>query len=374
MDQQVLQWLKINQHKWHTSPRKQLFKSRREPDDFKITYVDEANKKIGIKFRKSKYQALPLHFWMFNCSIQHLQGKQGYTPLGSAVQPPYIRGSVEEAIWEKPFPTGHSEYKVSSHICDILALMDLIEYGYARSPDTNRRVQGVRMTTIPISPLSKPKHPKEAFLKKYKTSILTWIQEHENEIIFARNNYRWKGKTTQECVNERNRISRTIVNSRIKDQGAVDIKTLDEVMAWGGYSNFPLRAPEDVLMVTSKAFNLLDEGELEKAVLTLMSVNGVGIVRATKILGLFDQEAFAIYDSRVGHALRALTHQGERIIHVPQSRKRGRYGDINVSNTTWAQDYKKLLWILELMQEYLVSKGRQYRIADIEMALFIMGK
>ena len=353
---------------------KKIFNSRREPKDFKITHVDEPNNKIRIKFRESKYQALPLHFWMFDRSIQHLQEKQGYTPLGTAVKPPYIKGSVEEAIWKKPFPTGSSEYKASSHICDILALMDIIEYGFARNPESNRRVQGARINTGPLSPPPRPNPPKEAFLKKYKTSILTWIQEHENEIIDARNNYRWKRKTTQECVNERNRISRAIINSRIKNQGAVELDTLDEVMAWGGFGKFPLRNPEKALKVTSKAFNLLDKGQLEKAVLTLMSVNGVGIARATKILGLSDQEALAIYDSRVGNALRTITYQGEKIIHVRPSRTGSRAGDFSVSNTTWAQDYQKLIWILEVMQEYLVSRGIHYRIADIEMALFIMGK
>ena len=276
MDQRILKWLKTNLHRWHTSPRKSVFKSRREPADFKITYVDEVNEKIGVKFRDSKYQALPLYFWMFDRLIQHLQGRQENTPLGAAVKPPYIRGSVEEAIWRKPFLKVKTEYKASSHICDILALMDIIEYGYARNPDTDRKVQGARIITrsIPVPPITGPKTPKEVFLRKYKTSILTWIQEQENEIIDARNNYSWKGESTLNCVNERNRISRVVINSRIKNQGAVDLSTLDEVMKWGGFGKFPLRNPKEVIDVTLKAFKLLDEVQIEKAVLTLLSING----------------------------------------------------------------------------------------------------
>ncbi len=105
-----------------------------------------------------------------------------------------------------------------------------------------------------------------------------------------------------------------------------------------------------------------------------MLIRGVGIARATKILGLSDQETLAIYDSRVGHALRNVTFQGEKLIHVPPSRAVGRGGDIGISNRVWAQDYQRLIWILEVFREYLNERTLYFRLADVEMGLFMMGQ
>lgn len=52
----------------------------------------------------------------------------------------------------------------------------------------------------------------------------------------------------------------------------------------------------------------------------LMSIRGVGIAGATKIIGLSDQENLCIYDSRVGHALRDLRKDGSKIILCPPDR------------------------------------------------------
>ena len=224
------------------------------------------------------------------------------------------------------------------------------------NPVTGRKVQGARWKGGGISPPPPPETPHQTFLWKFKPSIQGWIEENEVQVVEARKKYNWKGLSTLECVDERNRISRAIINSRIRNQGAVDLETLDKVMAWGGFGKFPDRDVDRVLEITSKAFMFLDQGEIEQAVFSLMSVNGVGIARATKVLGLSDQEALAIYDSRVGHALRALTYRGERLIHIPPSRAVGRVGDLNVSNRVWSQDYQKLIWILAVFREYLVER------------------
>ena len=124
MDQKILNWFKANQNIWFESPRKEAFKRKRKPDDFKITAVDESNREVSIRFRKGVTDALPLHFWMFDRTIQHLQSMKNFGPIGAALSPPYIKTSVEEAIWVPPFPSGGTEYKSSPHVCDILALMN----------------------------------------------------------------------------------------------------------------------------------------------------------------------------------------------------------------------------------------------------------
>jgi len=57
---------------------------------------------------------------------------------------------------------------------------------------------------------------------------------------------------------------------------------------------------------------------------------------------------------------------------VANSQPKGRGGDAGVSYQKWSEDYQKLIWILEVMRAYFYDKVRQYRVADLEMALFIM--
>jgi hypothetical protein len=72
--------------------------------------------------------------------------------------------------------------------------------------------------------------------------------------------------------------------------------------------------------ITSKAFRLLNEENLAGAILELLSMKGVGISIASKIIGLLDQNRLAIYASPVGIALRTLKHECIRIIRCPPGR------------------------------------------------------
>ncbi|MFX1514551.1 MAG: hypothetical protein ACFFCQ_18450 [Promethearchaeota archaeon] len=216
-----------------------------------------------------------------------------------------------------------------------------------------------------------PKNEKDFFFKFYSNSILSWTEKNFNSIIAGRKVYSWGNKTSIECIDERNRVSGLIVASRIKNSGAVDLETIDEVMSWGGFPPFPLRDSQKVLEITSKAFSYLDRGNIPKAVLEITSINRVGIATASKIIGLYDQNRLAIYDSRVGKALRTLVHAGKKIINCPAGRSRP--GD-SCSPETWANEYQKLLWILEIIRNALNKQGYPFSIADVEMALFMMGK
>lgn len=81
-----------------------------------------------------------------------------------------------------------------------------------------------------------------------------------------------------------------------------------------------------------------------------------------------------LYDSRVGNALRDLAFDGERLIHIPPGRVSDRSSDMGVSDLQWADDYQRLLWILGEMRAALAQKGYTYRVADVEMALFMLGR
>jgi hypothetical protein len=216
-----------------------------------------------------------------------------------------------------------------------------------------------------------PKNEKEVFLSEYRDSVLSWTEENSSSLIAGRKEYSWDNKTLIECIDERNKVSSLIVSSRIRNNGGVDVETLDKVMSWGGFPPFPVRDNHKVLQITGKAFSFLDEGNVSEAILELMSVKRVGIASASKIIGLFDQNRLAIYDSRVGTALKTLKYKGEKIIRCPAGRTRP--GDA-CSPKKWAENYEKLIWVLEIIRNKLNEKGYPFSIADVEMALFMMGK
>jgi hypothetical protein len=100
------------------------------------------------------------------------------------------------------------------------------------------------------------------------------------------------------------------------------------------------------------------------------------ISRASKIIGLSDQNYFAIYDSRVGLALATLKDGDDRIIKIPG--RRPQLGKIFPSDICtsedWGKNYQKLLWVLEVIRNVLNEDGYPFNLADVEMALFMMGK
>jgi hypothetical protein len=244
---------------------------------------------------------------------------------------------------------------------------------------------------VPATPVSaavleipKPKPPKpaeasvgpktkEEFNQKYGATIIVWTKENRNALVIGRRNYRWKDKNLPESLDKRNELQKRLVLSRIRNVGGVDLATLDAIMAWG-FPNplFPERDEPKCLRVTREAFSLLDQGKPSEAIMKLMTMEHVGIGRASKIVGLYDQNYFAMLDSRVGSALKTLTYNGERLIKSPPGVNR--VGDTDVTPLGWAENYQRLLWVLEIIRNELNEEGFPFSVADVEMALFIMGE
>jgi hypothetical protein len=212
---------------------------------------------------------------------------------------------------------------------------------------------------------------KDLFLRKYKQTILDWTTDNKSRLIEARKNYSWNDKEPQVCLTERNQVTESITFSRSQNNGGIDLETLDMIMSLGGFGQFPLRDEKKVLETTRRVFDFVDNGKVSDAVQELLAIKGVGIARASKIIGLFDQERFCIYDSRVGQALKTLQFAEKPILKCPAGRSRP--GD-PCSDSGWAKNYQRLIWTLEVIRDYLNSEGYQFGIADIEMALFMMGK
>lgn len=214
---------------------------------------------------------------------------------------------------------------------------------------------------------------KEGFNQKYGATITIWTKENRNNLVIGRRNYLWRQNNLTDSIDKRNALQKQLVLSRIRNLGGVDLDTLDAIMAWG-FPNplFPERDEQTCLQVTREAFVLLDQGRPGDAILKLMTLQNVGITRASKIIGLFDQNYFAILDARVGTALKTLTFNDERIIKSPPGMNR--VGDHDVTPSGWANTYQKLLWVLELIRNELNDQGFPFSIADVEMALFMMGE
>ncbi|MFZ7138016.1 MAG: hypothetical protein ACOWW1_06330 [archaeon] len=381
MNQKLLCWLKQNQGIDLDSPRKEAFGGN--PQGFIIRHIDNEKNCVRISFSQKRTLAFPLYFWMFERVLNYLSKNPMTTfPIGARLKPPYPKESIEGEIWKNPKPYS-SEYKSAPHILDILTLAGFTNFAYTQSRETNRKVQGAEFSTSehyqpkPTISTSSDTITKESFIEEHREKIKKWIFKHKDEIINDRLNYRWKNHTRKQCEKSRNDINKAIIQSRIRNHNALDLKTLDKIIKWGFGRKYPTTGRENAEEVTRKAFNCLDNDDIKKATITLLEVTGLGISRVTKIIGLSDQENLCIYDSRVGYALRDLTVNGKRLHLIPPAmtkRERGKLCDRINDKERWAIEYERVLWTIEQIKDYMNELGCTYRQADVEMALFMMGK
>ena len=211
---------------------------------------------------------------------------------------------------------------------------------------------------------------KEDFVKKYKPTVIEWLQNNQNKIIefFDKKKCSGNGSSFQLPIEKRDMFEKAIGASRTQNNGAVDLNTLDQICYWGFHRNFPVRDEELAKKITKEAFQYLDKGNFFEAVYKIMTeIHRVSISRASKIIGLSNQNDLCIYDSRVGYALEDLKKDGVKLVRCPPSRGY----KTNKSNTykIWARNYERLIWIIEIMKDYFKAKNLNLRAADIEMAL-----
>jgi hypothetical protein len=138
MDNRVQNWLEANIGKSFSSPRNQAF--NKQTKDFEIVSI--SSDRVNIRFVGSKYPALPLAFSMFDRVLNYLSLNKGRpVRLGAKVSPPYENDTLEGEIWRCPYPMWNTPYKVSPHVCDILALAGLVKYISIINRPTGRKVE-----------------------------------------------------------------------------------------------------------------------------------------------------------------------------------------------------------------------------------------
>lgn len=145
MDESLVKWLKSNQNRSFESPRRTIFK--RQTQRFKIIEVNEAKQFIEIEFSK-QYTVLRLEFWRFETALEILSKNRGkWTRLGTRIyadDPDTIEWQIQKKA-KQIHPNRHVDLKSAPHICDILILCGIAEYGRAINPITKRENQAVRL-------------------------------------------------------------------------------------------------------------------------------------------------------------------------------------------------------------------------------------
>lgn len=210
-------------------------------------------------------------------------------------------------------------------------------------------------------------------LRRYKSFISRWqlvigqyYVGHKRSIIEARRKYTWQGS--------RDSLEQRIKRALVKNHNGVTLDIFEEVEYWGfGVKTISRHNDQEtVLHKTKTAFSNLGLGKLKEAAEELDSLPYVGPSRATKLLALSNQKIYGIYDARASNALREVNYlAGEIIIPVLPGRNipgtAGNYS-LGFENFTWA-----LRFMLEKFStEY--TECKTWRVADIEMGLFILGR
>jgi len=216
---------------------------------------------------------------------------------------------------------------------------------------------------------------KEDFVKKYKPTVIKGLQNNQNNIIefFDKKKYSGNDSSFQLPIEKRDTFEKAICASRTQNNGAVDLNTLDQICYWGFHRTFPLRDEEMAKKITKEAFQYLDKGNFYEAVYKIMKeINRVSISRASKIIGLSNQNDLCIYDSRVGYALEDLKKDEVKLVRCPPSQEQKKNFDADTYKI-WARNYERLIWIIEIMKDYFKAKNLNLRAADIEMALCFTG-
>lgn len=145
MDESLLRWLKSNQNQSFESPRRSVFRTKTQR--FRIVEVNETKGIVKIEFSK-QFTELRLEFWRFEKTLELLNRNRGkWTRLGTRFDsddPDTIEWQIQKKAKEV-HPKRHVDLKSAPHVCDILVLSGIAEYGRAMNPITKRENQAVRL-------------------------------------------------------------------------------------------------------------------------------------------------------------------------------------------------------------------------------------
>ena len=214
------------------------------------------------------------------------------------------------------------------------------------------------------------------WLDARRSEIVAWWEANRVELVDLRRDYHWPAKlSTKESLERRARVAAIV--QRDARRGDLKRESLSEVLRWGFNNNdsaLENSTDAQIRAATETALRLLKTNDLEGAVSSLNTLDGIGISSSSKMLALSDPERVVILDSRVGRALSGLTYDGDLLIPIPSGR--GDPGSRS-SPQELARGFAHLACLLQFLQELAAAdpgaRGVLSSVTDIEMALFMKG-
>jgi|GEM_PF-6169832 len=146
MDPTLLEWMNNNIHRDLVSPRIHAFKENRRVQNFEIVEVNERDRRIRIEFA-DKGTPLYLEFWRFEKVLEILkESRPKFVRLGSRFAAE-DHSTIERQLQDlaRKYLKRKADLKTAPHVCDIIVLTGLAEYGYEQNPTTLRKNQAIRV-------------------------------------------------------------------------------------------------------------------------------------------------------------------------------------------------------------------------------------
>lgn len=199
----------------------------------------------------------------------------------------------------------------------------------------------------------------------------------ENVLMEQFKSFEWDKKGFEEAVLERSKNERQLQQAIWADDDAKIKESILRIHKWGFGRETP-NSQEEWLKDTIQAVREFTKSEpdvlQQKAVLNmLLSHKGIKLATASKWICFCDQSRYAIYDSRVSIALRDVVGSNQQRLFPTVARRKINgvqfpYGD-TMKPSRLVEKYFLYLDTLRI-----VSGRTGLKVAEIEMALFMIGK
>lgn len=221
---------------------------------------------------------------------------------------------------------------------------------------------------------------KDDFLRLFSEYLDDWLSKYEKNLLIGYHNYAWTTEDPNEAKARRLRLEKEI-RQFYSQHGFLNKAYFKKIIQWGMGAATLRKAEgnreEDIRQVTHASYRLLGEGKVLLACYILTVLNGIGGPGAGKILTFIDPNNLGCFDSRTGYSLRWLKIGNGSVFPVPPGR------DLNIpgnytANSNYAIAFEKFNYLCNYVKDIFnrrrVDNKKDWRAADIEMGLWMLGK
>lgn len=190
--------------------------------------------------------------------------------------------------------------------------------------------------------------------------------------------FQWRKSDFEKGWAERRRLEQELRAALDHDSDSAVSASISDIYRWGFGRNTPNVNGDDWRKIAGTLVREFSKSRpdvpQQKAVLKmLLDTKGIKIATASKWVCFCDQRRYAIYDSRVSIALREiLSEDGKRLFPTVGRRKTKSSQYPNADVMSVSQMVEKYFLYLEALR--VISERTRLKVAEIEMALFMIGK